>query len=65
MSINEFKTLEPKLQHSEVSEFTEPVQRNSYHLSQGKAFQISLNVKYFLRLGAQSKMRVTLFPLGG
>lgn len=50
MSINEFKTLEPKLQHSEVSEFTEPVQRNSYHLSQGKAFQISLNVKYFLRL---------------
>lgn len=38
MSISEFKTLEPKRQHCEISEFTELVQRNSNHLSQGKSF---------------------------
>lgn len=48
MSISEFKTLEPKCQHSGVSDFTELVQRNSYHRSQGKSFQISLGIKYFL-----------------
>lgn len=45
MSINEFRTLEPKLEHSEVSELTDLVQKNSYHLSQGKTFQICLNIK--------------------
>lgn len=37
MSIIEFKTLEPKRQHCGVSQFTELVQRNSNHLSQGKS----------------------------
>lgn len=38
MSLSEFKTLEPKRQHSGVSESTELVQRNSYRRSQGKSF---------------------------
>lgn len=37
MSINECKALNQNFS-SEVSEFTELVQRNSYHLSQGKSF---------------------------
>lgn len=65
MSISEFKTLEPKRQHCGVSEFTELVQRNSNHLSQGKSFQISLGIKYFLHSLAPSMMHETLLPFGG
>lgn len=65
MSISEFKTLEPKRQHCGVLEFTELVQRNSYHRSQGKSFQISSGIKYFLHSLALSMMHVTLLPFGG
>lgn len=65
MSVSEFKTLKPKRQHSGVSEFTELAQGSSYHLSQGKSFQISLGMKCFLHSLALSMMHVTLLPFGG